>query len=97
MEQAATALKQALVHYSAQDISDEQKGILSQVLEQLSAQLAKQATDCKSRQNVMLGQWIVARGAADEAPTDLPTRRVGWAVRLWRATAARAWDWAFAM
>ena len=88
LEQVAIQLGQASAHYQSDDI----KG----ALDQLAAQVSKHAAECKARQNVLLGQWIIARGASDEASEDLAPRRVGWAVRLWRATVARAWDWAFA-
>lgn len=90
--QAAAALTKAAAHYKAEGAPEK----VEQVLKQLATQFGMQATQCQQQQNVMLGQWIVARRVSDEPSDGVAPRRVGWAVRAWRATVARVWDWAFA-
>ena len=90
--QAAAELTKAATHYK----QVEGLAQVEQVLAKLATQFGMQATQCQQQQNAMLGQWIVARKASDEASDPVTPRRVGWAVRAWRATVGRAWDWAFA-
>lgn len=91
--QAAAELTKAAAHYKKAGGPSAQ---VEQTLKQLATQFGMQATQCQQQQNVMLGQWIVARRASGESSDAAAPRRVGWAVRAWRATVARAWDWAFA-
>lgn len=94
--ESAVALMRASAHYKAQEMPDEVKVVVSQILEQLSAQLTAQATQAKQEQNVLLGQWIMARKAASEVSGGVTPRRIGWAVRAWRATVRPLWAWVFA-
>ena len=96
LAQSGAALVQASAHYKAQDFPAEQRAAVCQILEQLSAQLSAQSAIAKDQQNVLLGQWMVARGAPDSPADAIAPRRVGWAVRAWRASVSRAWAWAFA-
>ncbi len=94
--QAAEALTQAANHYAAQPGDPAQVAAVEEILRKLSRQFGQQATRCQREQNQMLGQWIIARNSVGAPAEAAAPRRIGWAVRAWRATVARTWSWAFA-
>ncbi len=87
--QGSTALRQAMQHIEQQENGPATLLPIKSVLESVADQLDAQARKLSLEQNVLLGEYIVAKRLSEKpTPPPPPPPNVGWAVRLWR--------WAFA-
>lgn len=89
LAQGAAALRQAIQHIEAQENGVPTLLPVKPTLESVAEQLEGQSAKLSLEQNVLLGEYIVNKRAA-EMPVQppLPPKQIGWVVKAYR--------WAFA-